>query len=185
MKDLITISMVVLLAVLCLELSDENRRLQANERILREGVTLYRTRADRSAASVEALTLEVDKFKKLHTEDRATIDEMGIRLRRMESYAKSVTASTIRDTIILRDTIIKHDSVRYANHTTPWTMLNAILDQDRLSYEIINYDTLHQIIHRVPRKLWFIRYGTKAIRQEVTSSNPNTRLIYTEYIEIE
>ena len=184
MKNVITIAMVVLLAMLCLELSDENQRLRANERVLQEGVTLYKTRSERSAASVETLTMELDEFKQRHRVDCATIEDMGIRLRRMESYARSVTTSTIRDTIILRDTIIQRDSLLYAHHSTPWSIVNAVVNRDTLSYEIINYDTLHQVIHRVPRKLWFIPYGTKAIRQEVSCSNPNTRLVYAEYIEI-
>ena len=44
--------------------------------------------------------------------------------------------------------------------------------------------SLHQVVHRVPRKFIFIPYGTKAIRQEVWLSNPNTELVYTEYIEL-
>ena len=184
MKNVITIVLVVLLAALCLNFSAENQRLRANERVLREGITLYQTKANRSAASVEALTLELQEFKRLHKTDRNTIEDMGIRLRRMESYAKSVTASAIRDTVIIRDTIILRDSMRYASHTTPWTTLYTTINHDTLSYEIINYDTLHQVIHRVPRRLWFIPYGTKAIRQDITCSNPNTRLVYTEYIEI-
>lgn len=185
MRNLTTIALVVLLAALCLNLSDKNQRLRANERVLREGITLYQTKANRSAASVEALTLELNEFKRQHQSDRETIENMGIRLRRMESYAKSVTASAIVDTVILHDTVILRDSLRYANHTTPWTTLHALIRRDTLSYEIINYDTLHQVIHRVPRKLWFIPYGTKAIRQDITCSNPNTRLVYTEYIELE
>jgi len=35
----------------------------------------------------------------------------------------------------------------------------------------------------LPRRFLFIRYGTKAIRQEMVSSNPHTQLVYTEYIE--
>ena len=184
MKNVIAIAMVVLLGVLCLELSNENHRLRANERVLREGITLYRTKSDHSAASVEALTLELDEFKEQHREDRKTIEDLGIRLRRMESYSKSVTTSTLRDTVILRDTVVLRDSIKYAHHTTPWTTLHATLSSDTLSYEIINYDTLHQVIHRVPRRLWFIPYGTKAIRQDISCSNPNTRLVYTEYIEL-
>lgn len=185
MKNVITIALMVLCSVLCFKLNEENQRLRANERALKQGITLYQTQANRSAASVEALTLELNEFRKLHKSDREAIDDMGIRLRRMESYAKSVTASTIRDTVILRDTIILRDSALYTYHKTPWSTIYALLKQDTLHYEIINYDTLHQVVHRVPHKFWFIRYGTKAIRQEVTCSNPNTRLIYTEYIELE
>ena len=46
-------------------------------------------------------------------------------------------------------------------------------------------DTLHQILHRVPRRLLFIRWGTKGVRQEIRSSNPHTRLVYADYVVIE
>ena len=125
MKNLITIALVVLLGVLCLNLSRENQRLLSNEHSLREGITLYQTKANRSAASVERLTLELNEFKELHNEDRKTIEDMGIRLRRMESYAKSVTASTLRDTVILRDNMhtIQHPGPRSMQHLT--TTLSA------------------------------------------------------------
>lgn len=184
MKNLITIGAMVLLATLCLVLNNQNRRLQANESALLEGITLYKTKSEHSAASVETLSLELSQFKELHKSDQETIRDLGIRLRRVESYAKSVTSSTLRDNVVLRDTVIQRDSLLYAHYETPWTTLHATINHDTLSYEIITYDTLHQVIHRVPRKLWFIPFGTKAIRQEVTSSNPNTQLIYTEYIEL-
>lgn len=185
MRQLITVALWAIMLVLCVELWQENRGLRGNIHALEEGITLYRTKANRSAASVEALTLRLNDFKRQHEEDCKTIRSMEIRLRRMESYAKSVTATTLRDTVFMRDTVVVGDSVLHARYTTPWTTLHALLRRDTLSFEVVTYDTLHQVIHRVPRRLWFIPYGTKAIRQEVTTSNPNTRLVYTEYIELE
>ena len=46
-------------------------------------------------------------------------------------------------------------------------------------------DTLRQIIHRVPRRFLFLRFGTKAVRQEIVSSNPHSRIVYTEYVRFE
>ena len=43
-------------------------------------------------------------------------------------------------------------------------------------------DTLRQVVHRVPRRFLFIRFGTKAVRQEIVSSNPHTRIVYAEYV---
>lgn len=37
---------------------------------------------------------------------------------------------------------------------------------------------------RVSQRFLFIRWGTKAIRQEVVSSNPHTRIVYTDYIKL-
>jgi hypothetical protein len=51
-----------------------------------------------------------------------------------------------------------------------------------LESRIARRDTLVQLVHRVPRKFLFIPFGTKAIRQEVTTKNPHTEITYTEYI---
>lgn len=185
MRHLIMVALWATMLMLCMELWQENRGLRGNIHALEQGISHYRTKADRSAASVEALTLTINDFKRQHAEDCETIRSMNIRLRRMESYAKSATTTTLRDTVIMRDTLVIRDSALYARHITPWTTLHALLMRDTLHFEVITHDTLHQVIHRVPHKLWFIPYGTKAIRQEVTCSNPNTRLIYTEYIELQ
>ncbi|WP_353739197.1 DUF6549 family protein, partial [Muribaculum intestinale] len=50
--------------------------------------------------------------------------------------------------------------------------------------DVVSCDTIKQIIHRVPKKFWFIKWGCKAIRQEVVSTNPHTKITYTEYIEL-
>lgn len=63
--------------------------------------------------------------------------------------------------------------------------VDGIIRADSVSCHVISIDTLQQIVHRVPRRFLFIRWGTKAVRQEVVSSNPHTRIIYTEYIELQ
>lgn len=60
--------------------------------------------------------------------------------------------------------------------------VDGIIRDDSVSCHVTSIDTLRQIVHRVPRRFLFIRWGTKAIRQEVVSSNPHTQIVYTEYI---
>ena len=50
---------------------------------------------------------------------------------------------------------------------------------------IRSVDTLRQAVHRIPRRFLFIRWGTKALRQEIVSTNPHTRIVYAEYVKIE
>lgn len=184
------ISLIALAALLCvagliiISLQRDNRRLEQNLRALDESVTLYRTRADKSAASVRALEFTIAEFKELRRRDAEQIRDLGIRLRRAESYARSISRTTVRDTILLRDTVTLRDTVRVFESTSPWHSLYGILRHDTMSYILQSIDTLHQVVHRVPRRFLFFRYGTKAIRQEVWSSNPNTTLIYSEYIEL-
>ena len=177
-------SILITLLAATLNLWQDNRRLHNNQHALQQGITFYRTKANNYAASVEALSLELDEFRHLHASDAKTIRQLKILLRDIESFARSITSTTIRDTLILRDTIILSQPLLHASTTDPHNTISATLQSDTLTLSLSSIDTLHQIIHRVPRHFWFIRYGTKAIRQEVWSSNPNTQLIYTEYIEL-
>ena len=169
-------------------LANENERLRRNEHALREGIEFYRTESGRSAASVEALQLELDEFRQQHSKDVAEIASLGIRLRRAESFSKSVAVTAFTDTVVVHDTVLLHDTVpisaRHFVGEDVWSRVEGILFGDSLHYAVRTIDTLHQVVHRVPRKFLFIPYGTKAIRQEVWSSNPNTELVYTEYIEL-
>lgn len=179
---------VVVCGVVINHLLGENARLSANEHALLEGVEYYRTESGKSAASVEVLQLEVAEFRAQRQYDAAEIASLGIRLRRAESYAKSVAATMYADTVIVRDTVVLRDTVampaRHFAGADAWSRVEGILFGDSLSYSVRSIDTLHQVVHRVPHKFLFIPYGTKAIRQEVWSSNPHTELIYTEYVEL-
>ena len=178
----------VLCGIVVVRLVRENRHLERVEHALREDVRFYRTASDRSAASVEALEMSVAEFRAERERDAEEIASLGIRLRRAESYAQSASTTTIADTVVVRDTVIVRDSLprayRYFAAADVWSRVEGIFYGDSVNYSVHSIDTLHQVIHRVPRKFWFIRYGTKAIRQDVWSSNPNTQLVYTEYIEL-
>ena len=122
------------------------------------------------------------EFREVHKRDAKEIESLGIRLCRAESNAKSAMTTTIVNTVVVRDSL--PEPYRYFAAVDAWRRVEGILYDDSLSYAVHSVDTLHQVVHRVPRKFWIIRYGTKAIRQEVWSSNPNTELVYTEYIEL-
>lgn len=175
-------------AIVCgfttVHLYGENQRLERNQHSLFSDVEFYQTRAGESAASVEALELELDEFREHRAADIERIKALDIRLRRAESYAMSATESHYEATLPLRDTIIIRDTVRIFEGGDRWSKIRGIINVDSIAYTLHSVDTLYQVVHRVPRRFWFIRYGTKAIRQEIVSSNPHTQLVYTEYIEL-
>ena len=162
----------------------EVARLRNNNEALSSETKLYKTRYNDSAASVVAMQLQLKEYKEQHARDAKQIRALGLQLRRVESTAKAATQSEVHfvapqiDTIILRDTLSQfrwHDK---------WVDIEGTIRGDSVECTIESIDTLRQVIHRVPRRFWFIRYGTKAIRQEVVCSNPHTRIVYAEYIEL-
>lgn len=162
----------------------ELRRLEQNVESLMGDVEHYKTRAEKSAASVAILELKIEEFKRMQSRDAEQIRSLGIRLRRTESFAKSVTATNSSLSIALRDSIAGRDTVKIFDTTQGGTTLSGRVASDSLSISIKQRDTLYQVVHRVPRKFLFLRFGTKAIHQDVWTSNPLSEVVYTEYIEL-
>lgn len=166
----------------------ENARLENNNSALLQSVKTYRTKADENAASVQVLRLKIGEYEELRAADAERIRKLGIKLKRLESASKSVTKTAVnisaplRDTVILRDTLRLHDTVRLFRWRDSWVTVDGVIENDSVSCSVTSIDTLHQIIHRIPRRFLFFRYGTKAIRQEIVSSNPHTEVVYSEVV---
>lgn len=166
----------------------EVARLRNNNEALTSETNLYRTRLDASAASVVALQLEMDEYRRQHARDVAHIKALGVKLRRVESVATSATHSKIEVAVPLRDTVFVEkllpDTTSIFRWSDDWVRVEGIVRNDVVECTIESIDTLRQVIHRVPRRFLFFRYGTRAIRQEIVSSNPHTRIVYADYIEL-
>lgn len=171
----------------------EISRLEQNQHALAAEITHYRTRLGQEAASAQALRLRCSEFEELRAADAEAIRSLGIKLRRTEAAAKTVTATTIgiaaplRDTIVirLRDTVVVRDTLRVFRWRDAWTTVEGEIRADSVACRIRSVDTLRQVVHRIPKRFLFIRWGTKSLRQEVISANPHTHIVYAEYIRIE
>jgi hypothetical protein len=168
--------------------SGEVTRLRNNNEALTSETKLYKNRHKESAASVVALQLELEEYREKHARDTKRIRELGVRLRRVESSAKIATESRVVATAPLRDRAfvdsISSDTTSVFEWSDSWTRIEGAICKGRVECRVESVDTLHQVIHRVPRRFLFFRYGTKAIRQEIISSNPHARVVYAEYIEL-
>ena len=171
----------------------ERRRLESNQTALMSDVEIYRTKAGKAAASNMVLNLRVSELERLRAADAESIRDLGIKLKRVESTAKTATATVVklraklRDTAVVRETpagAVIIDSMQTFRGRDPWVTVEGLIERDSVACRVESTDTLRQVVHRVPRRFLFIRWGTKAIRQEVVSSNPHTRIVYTDYIEL-
>lgn len=168
-------------------LFEELSRVKGNNSALLGQVERFRTEADQAAASVQVLRLKVGEYEELMAADAEKIRRMGIKIKRLESASKSVTATQVEATAPLRDTVVirdsmRMDSLRIFRWSDHWTSVEGLIARDSVVCRVHSVDTLHQVVHRIPRKFLFFRFGTKALRQQIVSSNPHTTVIYTEYI---
>lgn len=190
MKKVILIYSLVatLLLIICATIlhrsSIEVMRLRNNNEALFSETKLYKSRYNESAASVVALQLKLKEYRERHARDVKRIKSLGVRLRRVESVAKTATKSEIRFEVPRCDTVLTHDTLSLFRWSDEWVRVEGTIRGDSVECRVASVDTLRQVVHRVPHRFWFIRYGTKAIRQEIISSNPHTQIVYTEYIEL-
>lgn len=195
MKKYLILALCVLAAV-CMALTGEVRnlrterqRLASNQEALMADVEYYKTKAGNSAASVQALTLTKSELKRQCEGLKQTVESLDIKLKRVQAAAQAATRTQIKVETVVRDSIVYRDTARVRLQAVkwqdPWVSVSGLIAPDRTAkLDIISVDTLTQVIHRVPKKWWFFRWGTKAIRQEIVSSNPHTRIVYSKYIDI-
>lgn len=187
-----TIALIVGVAVLRRALNEVDR-LENNQEVLSSEVKLYRTRYDESVASVQSLRVRLDEMRQLHEEDVKRIRDLGIKLRRVESLTSSMSATEVevqtvkRDTVVEREVlgIVVRDTLSLFSWSDAWVSVEGEISGSDVRCSVRSVDTLRQIVYRIPRRFLGIPYGVKALRQEIISSNPHTRIVYTEYIELQ
>ena len=161
---------------------EEKKRLADNQEALLSDVDYYKTESGKNAASVLKLELSKSELEN-HCQDLTkTIDDLNIKIGRIQSVSTTVTKTEVEIQTVVRDSIVYRDlpvNLKVVKWRDPWVTLNGVLDGETFSAKIESVDTLSQVVHRIPKKFLFIKWGTKAIRQEVVSSNPHSKIVYT------
>lgn len=163
----------------------EKARLESNLLALDDSIHYYQNSLGEQVASVAALRLRCAEFEALRRADLEQIRQLGIRLKRAEAVARQVAQTRLEVRVPVRDTVYLHDTLRYFRWRDHWVEVEGEIADDSLHCRVASVDTLLQVVHRVPRRFLFIRWGTKAIRQEIISKNPHTQIVYSEYVDLE
>lgn len=167
---------------------DECKRLESNQTSLLEQVDYYKTEAGKSAASVQELTLTKKEVEDHCVELTKMVDELGIKLKRVQQATTTAMESKVEIRTIVKDSIIyvnnNADTMKSFTWSDYWTDIAGTLHNDEAKIAIHSVDTLRQIVHRVPKRFLWFKVGTKAIRQEIVSSNPHNKIVYSEFVSI-
>lgn len=173
------------------DLTVEKARLERNQAALLQDVELYQTSSEHWAASAGVLELSKREVERSRDSLARVVNDLGLKLKRVQeltttsTYTEVQIVTEVRDSIIYkRDTVLIPIPVKAFDWRDPWVTVNGILAADTIDLNIQSRDTIVQVVHRVPHKFLFFRWGCKEIRQEVRSSNPHTKITYTENIRL-
>lgn len=166
----------------------EKERYKANQTSLLSDVAFYKTENERNVASVRALTLTKNEIETYNKNLAERCDELEISLRRLIS-ANITNMQTdyhiigeLRDSLVLRYNTI--DTLRCMDYDDSYLTFSVCVDSSGMYVaDIISRDTVTAIVHRIPRRFLFFKFGTKEVRQEVYCANPRTQIITTQYVE--
>lgn len=202
MKKFVIITFVVLLAAvgtlaswLAIE-KTECKRLAANQEALMNECAEYQSESERNAMNTLELQLTYDELNEHYQDIVAKAEDLNLKVKRLQSVSDASTNTEVKIQTVLRDSIIYRDSIltdtlyqyidtiKTFKWSDPWILCNGSIYNDSIKMNIASTDTITQFVHRIPKKWWFFRWGTKAIKQDIVCSNPHTRLTYTKYIEL-
>lgn len=204
---LVLVPLLLVLALMqCAKYKRESERLSRNQDILLHNgeVEIGRTPDGRATASSNTLLLSASELGRLDDSLLAvTKRNLGVKDKRVMAVARTASSMDVQvaapiekiQTEVLGTTI--KDSmcacsnpggvlspIQHVSWSDPWVRLEGFIRGDTLHAKVESRDTLQMIVHRVPRKFLFFRFGTKAVRMEVVSQNPHTSLSYPRLIVV-
>nr|DAT75172.1 MAG TPA: hypothetical protein [Caudoviricetes sp.] len=181
----------------CHDQCREAARTEGNQNILLHNgeVEIGRTQSGRPRASVSAITLKTSDLKR-SPDSLLAVNRKELKIKNSRIMAAATTSTTTRvdvKTAILpapQDTCSRPLSDSYRPPDAPqtvswsdsWVTLRGRIEGDSMQVHIESRDTLQMVVHRIPKKFLFFRYGTKGVRMDVVSQNPHTQLSYPKII---
>ncbi len=181
----------------CHDLSREAARTEGNQNILLHNgeVEIRRTQSGRPRASVSAITLKTSDLKR-SPDSLLAVNKKELKIKNSRIMAAATTSTTTKvdvkaaiqpapqDTCSrpLSDSYRPPDAPQTVSWSDSWITLRGRIEGDSMQVHIESRDTLQMIVHRIPKKFLFFRYGTKGVRMDVVSQNPHTQLSYPKII---
>lgn len=171
------------------ERSDKLRHRNNEQQLLteRDG---FITQSGRHVLEVQRLMLEKGDLERSQQTMLGQIEELKIKNRRMESLLQAATTTAQTVKTVIRDTVIyvpaqdTTKAVQVFDWCDAWTSIHGTIAGRDVELQYSSRDTLTFVAHRIPRRLLFIRWGTKEVRMNAVSANPNTQITYARSIKI-
>lgn len=180
----------------CHDLRGEAERTKENQNILLHNgkVEIGRTQSGRPRASVSAITLKTSDLKR-NPDSLLAVNRKELKIKNSRIMAAATTSTTTQVDVKAAIQPVSHDTcsrslsglyrppdVSQVSWSDPWITLRGDIEGDSMQVHIESRDTLQMIVHRVPKKFLFFRYGTKGVRMDVVGQNPHSRLSYPRII---
>lgn len=171
---------------------DRDRMLQNQNILLHNGrVNISETTTGNSMVSTQAITLKSSEFRQSGDTLSHIARTMGVKPSRITHAATASAVTHVEITAPVTHVVSPADSVRPTADTvvafsydTPWITFTGTVSDSVMQGSFKSADTLDIIVHRIPKRFLFFRFGCKAVRLNISSRNPHTTLTYARYYQL-
>ena len=170
------------------DMKADRDRLKENQNLHNGTVEIKQTNTGSSQASVPALTLRPSEFRRSGDTLLRTAKAAGIKTSRISEAATAATTTHVDfDARVFRTVV--HDTLR-DTVLCPASPLPALPPSKQLQlswndpWVSLSGTIADIIVHRIPKRFLFFRFGCKQVRMDIISRNPHTRLTYARYYQL-
>lgn len=193
---LILIVALALFVQLYLDTAADRNRIKQNQSLLLHNgmVEVSETNTGNSHASAPALTLRTSEFKESGDTLTKIARQIGIKPSRISEAATAATTTaadittpvwhTTDTATVSTDSLHRPDSLVCFSWHDSWLSLSGCVSDSIFRGSVTSTDTLDIIVHRIPKRFLFFRFGCKQVRMDIISRNPHTRLTYARYFQL-
>lgn len=192
---LILIVALALFVQLYLDTAADRNRIKQNQSLLLHNSTDIKETTDgKSHASAPALTLRTSEFKDSGDTLTKVARQIGIKPSRISEAATAATTTaadittpvwhTTDTATVSTDSLHRPDSLVCFSWHDSWMSLSGCVSDSIFRGSVTSTDTLDIIVHRIPKRFLFFRFGCKQVRMDIISRNPHTRLTYARYFQL-
>lgn len=193
---LVLIAALVFFVCLYLDTVADRDRIKQNQSLLLHNgvVEISETNTGNSHASTPSLTLRPSEFKESGDILAKVARQIGIKPSRISEAATAATSTTADitapvwhtpdTTFVPTDSLHRPDSLVCFSWHDSWMSLSGCVSDSIFRGSVASTDTLDIIVHRIPKRFLFFRYGCKQVRLDIISRNPHTRLTYVRFYQL-
>ena len=178
------------------KLKEQCSMLERNQQSLMEQCDTLTLAIGKHIAREIELELTQEELSQLASEYYQQLSEMGIKNKYLQHVISTGSHTELKVDTIVKDSIIfvpvidstgityKQDTMQVWSWQDDWVKAHGTIYNNKVEAEFESTDSLLIVAYRVPKRWWFIKYGTKYVEMEVVSSNPHTKLQYAKSVKL-
>ena len=127
-----------------------------------------------NASRIEVLQLTNKELNEYRKKDAELIKELSIRKKDVEVIGTVKTEIKIKEVLVFKDSCFSYND--------GWNQASFCLNTKEMNLQV--KDSIGIILHNIPKKFWFIKYGSKGVNATLIPFNPKSKISHAKFVKL-